>query len=82
MSQLEGGLNRWTQHFILNGKDGVCAIHGPTPGGGGSAGRSGEGVDQTPKAAARFDAIEMPLIMADVVIINWGADQYACRIKA
>ena len=21
-----GGLNRWTQHFILNGKDGVCAM--------------------------------------------------------
>ena len=26
MSLLEGGLNRWTQHFILNGKDGVCAM--------------------------------------------------------
>jgi hypothetical protein len=41
-----------------------------------------EGLDQTPKAAARFGAIEMPLIMADVAIINWGSDQYACRIRA
>jgi hypothetical protein len=45
-------------------------------------GRVWEGLDQTPKAAARFGAIEMPLIMADVAIINWGSDQYACRIRA
>ena len=48
-------------------KVGMLRIRRASGGGGGSA---------------QAIAIEMPLIMADVAIINWGSDQYACRIRA